>query len=199
MIAIFMDVYKSFDRPFDQKRYDDLIRALAVSIRSDLVCPFCREEGRQGHFIRWGSHERILSAGCEEKMKARFQRIRCTDCGHTHALFPESIIPFSSFPAQLQTDIIQSYLDGSESSLRELMRTAISQGSAGNVIRRFIREWKDRLRQTGASIRSPLGEITEKCISSFRLQFMQAGAVPVFWYGRLLQKVPDLQRTTGPV
>ena len=199
MIAILMYIYKSFDRPFDQERYDDLIRSLAASIRSELVCPFCREGGRQGHFIHWGHYERTVSAGCEEKMTASLQRICCTDCEHTHSLFPESIVPFSFFPVQLQIDVIQSYLDGSKESLQELFMKHIDQGSARNIFRRFIREWKDRLREAGASIRSPMGEITEKCADSFHRQFMQTRDVPVFWYGSLRQKVPDLPKTTGPV
>ncbi len=199
MIAILMGIFKSFKAPFDQERYDGTIREMARSVLRELVCPFCREEGRQGHFIRWGSYKRGVGTEGGTRMKARIQRIRCTDCRHTHALFPESLIPCSSFPAELQIKVIQSYLDGDRRSLQELMDHYISQGAAGTIFRRFIREWKDRLRETGTSIGSPVGEITEKCASSFHRQFMQAGNVPVFWYGSLRQKVPDLLKTTAAV
>ena len=94
---------------------------MARSVLRELVCPFCREEGRQGHFIRWGSYKRGVGTEGGTRMKARIQRIRCTDCRHTHALFPESLIPCSSFPAELQIKVIQSYLDGDRRSLQELM------------------------------------------------------------------------------
>ena len=211
MITTAVNIFKSFEETFDtetfKKRYSDLLELLKeLLLTCSLICPFCREEGKQGHFILWGFYSRQISTGISGTALVRVQRIRCTCCRHTHAILPGETVPYSSFPAELQIRLIQARLDGDDASRDDLLEKYFSRDDDDEhlIWQRFKKKWRERSRKAGASMDSPVSVITEKCVTLLRQQFMQAGPAPVFLLEALAAedalKIPlrDLPRQHGP-
>ena len=58
-----------------------------------------------------------------ESVLLRIPRIKCTSCGHTHAVLPEMLIPYSSYSLRFVLTVLRDYflhLHTIEKSLRDL-------------------------------------------------------------------------------
>jgi hypothetical protein len=79
-----------------------------------LECPHCDSS----HLIRWGFYHRNIYYIDSNKILfevLNIQRVKCKQCGHTHALLPEGIIPFRQFSLNVilncvyETDLSYNY------------------------------------------------------------------------------------------
>lgn len=185
MITTVLNLFKSFEETFVsskfQKIYDDFIDLilLPLILKDQLICPFCREEGRSGHFTLWSVYSRLIrtETDSEKTERIRIRRIRCTCCRHTHAILPELIVPYSSLPAGLHLKLVQAVLEDKDKAAEDLRQEYCSDRSEKRIRRLFLEKWKERLHKTGTSLDSPISVITKKCVSAFREQFMQPGPV----------------------
>ncbi len=214
MITTAVSIFKSFEETFDtdtfRKRYGELLELLHGLLSSGLlICPFCREERGTGHFIFWGWYSRRIETGGDGTGRVRIRRIRCSCCRHTHAILPEETVPYSAFPAELQTRLVQAYLDNDEEARDALLEKYIDKNSDAchHIEQRYEKKWQELLRKAGASINDPLSVITEKCVTVLEQQFMQKGPARVFLLERLKgscpgppdQHSPYVRRPLGPL
>lgn len=78
----------------------------------DFRCPHCKSQ----NLIKWGSYNRYLCYCENNKIKEKtikIKRMRCKDCGKTHALIPSFIVPYKIFTL----DIVLSTLSNDNISI----------------------------------------------------------------------------------
>lgn len=142
----------------------DLYNALVdFIIFSSLQCP-CGHVGFHSH----GTYDRSVKL-LTIVLCLTIRRVRCPECGKTHALIPDCLIPWSQIPLSItillvraeNTEEINRILDEQENLTVE---------DAHNVRVRFRKYWKERMTAYNLKYNS---ELTDNCISLFKKQFMQ--------------------------
>ena len=73
------------------------------------------------------------------KMALRILRLRCTECGHTHAVILSSIVPYSQTPLNDQRQIIVAYETGRDRNC------SINENNVKYIIHNYRRHWRERL------------------------------------------------------
>lgn len=148
----------------DQRFYDDIVSKLQLH---QLTCPCC---GHSGCLERHGSYFRyVLCSG--DKVRLRILRVICS-CGHTHALLPSSVIPYSQ--VLLKHHVFIALSGGSEDTATALQLAGVdvSARMVRYIYRTFILRWKQRLAAEAISLDS-LVLLVKGCFQHFRRQFMQ--------------------------
>lgn len=77
--------------------------------RSALVCPSC---GSRGEWRGHGGYERSVIDYGEGEVKygkIRVERVRCESCGHTHAILPDYIVPYSTYSLLFILEVLGAY------------------------------------------------------------------------------------------
>lgn len=150
--------------PITQKTYDDVINST----------DFCRIPctcGHSGCLSIHGYYDRSVKSG-DSVLLLHVCRVICRECGHTHALLPSSVVPYSMITLADQVDIIEHSESDSDFSAVMDDTPSIDESSVRSVIRRFRRHWKQRL--LSENIHSTdISVLIRNCFSSFRQQFMQ--------------------------
>lgn len=144
-----------------QKLYDSLLELVFIA---SLECPHCHHHA----FIYHGVYSRSVkdSAGLSELI---VQRVRCRECGHTHALLPAFLIPYCQIALSVAVRIIQTAgPDEKEDIMRE--NPSIDESDIVHVLRKWKSEWRERLRAFNIGMDSLL---TKRCILNHRRQFLQ--------------------------
>lgn len=81
---------------------------------NEVVCPFCKT--KHPEWKRHGFYERCLisfESGHTVTYRIAVVRYRCSSCGHTHAVLPESIVPYQSYSFMFITAVMRDYFTGS--------------------------------------------------------------------------------------
>lgn len=99
-------------------------------------------------------------------------RVRCTACGHTHALLLSSMVPYSQIPLNVQVIAIHAYESGYSPSCILEGHHFIDENNLKAVIRSYRLHWKERLRSACLSF-DEWGSLVTGCFSHFSRQFMQ--------------------------
>lgn len=76
-----------------QQIYDDYVSSHKEELHHS-VCPSCHTEGS---LIFHGRYKRTFIDSSGERTPIIIQRCFCKHCGHTHALLPDLLIPFTIF------------------------------------------------------------------------------------------------------
>ena len=97
-------------------------------------------------------------------------RVKCSVCGHTHALLLSSMVPYSQVPSDIQQDIAIAYEEGR--SLNSICSLGIDENNIKSVVRRYVRSWRERLLAAGVRLAS-LPTLIDACFSHYSRQFMQ--------------------------
>ena len=95
------------NKRISQEEYDEEIKKLPIH---QLRCPFC---GHAGTMIKYGRYTRwVKVAG--EMVQLRIQRVRCKECGATHAVVLTYIVPYQWERLEEQIEILQHWLRGED-------------------------------------------------------------------------------------
>ena len=154
-----------------QKEYDDYMKALPLH---RLECPYC---GHSGCLIKHGTYTRRLKVG-GILIVLRIQRVRCKECGKTHAVVPTCIVPYQWEMLEEQIAILLHWL--SDKNYKEVMEknNLIDESTVQAVIRRFRRHWQARLASERLSVKMDSEELVRGCFAHYGRQFLQISGVP---------------------
>jgi hypothetical protein len=109
--------------------------------------------------------------------RLRICRVRCSECGKTHALLLSSIVPYSQISLSDQIDIIEhARSDGDFSAVMDAT-PSIEESCVRSVIRRFRRHWEQRLLSENILFSLSM-DFIRCCFSAFHRQFMQIKSTP---------------------
>ena len=150
-----------------QAAYNEIIQRLAFH-KLSCTC------GRHGDLVRHGYYNRSVKTALSSRA-IRILRVRCKSCGKTHALLPESLVPYSSVTLKVHVEILRAFIAGQ--STRPIMEAnpIIDESTIGYITRQFKRHWLPRL----ASFKIPLDKnIVPACFRTFGRQFMQIKCTP---------------------
>ena len=76
---------------------------------SDQTCPYCVSKGCLIPHDSYSRYMITLKNNRSETMILRVLRVKCTSCGHTHALLPEMLIPYSSYSLRFILTVLENY------------------------------------------------------------------------------------------
>jgi len=161
MITISVDLCN----PITQSFYDDVIQSLQFH---QLACPCCGHcacltvHGYYDRSVRQGGFSCVL----------HICRAACSQCGHTHALLPSSIVPYSQILLADQADVIA----GQPAAVME-RNPLVDESSIRYILRQFRLHWQQKLLSQGITLQ-PLATLVNSCFSHFIRQFMQIKATP---------------------
>ena len=125
-----------------------------------------------GCLVRHGYYSRGLKTR-QGTIVLRILCVKCKECGRTHAILPEMVVPYSQIPADLQQRMLLYPLGSSE--LESLMQanSDIKESNVLAVRGRYRRKWKEQLLTMGMKIGDSIADLIRHCFSVFHQQFMQ--------------------------
>jgi hypothetical protein len=128
--------------------------------------------GHAGCLVRHGYYSRRLKTR-QGTIILRILRVKCRECGRTHAILPEIVVPYSQIPVDLQQFMLLYPLGSHE--LESLMEanSDISESNILAVRSRYRRNWKERLLSMGMSLETGIADLIRRSFSIFHRQFMQ--------------------------
>ena len=128
--------------------------------------------GHAGCLVRHGYYTRKLKTR-EQTLLLCILRVRCKECGRTHAILPETVVPYSQIPADLQQHMLLYPLGSPE--MEELMEenSDISESNVLAVRSRYRKHWKERLASMGRTIQDKIQDLIQRAFQVFHHQFMQ--------------------------
>ena len=108
-------------------------------------------------------------------MILRILRLKCAECGHTHAVLLSSLVPYSQIALKDQRQIVSAYEEKSNRNAVCDTNSSIDENNVKYVIRSYRRNWRERLRSEGIGL-SPADLLIRLCFSVYSAQFMQIHA-----------------------
>lgn len=90
----------------DQKWFDQAVSSLLLS---DQPCPCCNSKGNLIPHDRYPRYMVTLKNGKVHTVLLNVPRVKCMSCGHTHALLPEMLIPYSSYSLRFVLKVLEAY------------------------------------------------------------------------------------------
>lgn len=102
----------------------------------------------------------------------RICRVRCSECGKTHALLLTSIVPYDRISFADQHAIVCAYEDGSVHNAVCKSNPSIDESNVKSVIRRYVLFWLQRLLAETISLLE-IRTLIRDCLSFYSMQFMQ--------------------------
>lgn len=156
-----------------QDNYDEMIEDLDPAL---LTCPHCGHTGTTIH----GYYERRVKYDCV-LFKLLVQRVKCKFCGRTHAILPDTLIPYSSVPKE---DTIEIIAADSAERIDEILtdNTCLDISDVYRIKKNYALHWKERLKSF--NLRIDDCDISRICIRLFRRQFMQIRCLLCGSYGQ---------------
>ena len=132
----------------------------------------CCSCGHASFLVRHGYYNRRLKTR-QSTIVLRILRVKCRECGRTHAILPELIVPYSQIPADLQRWMLLYPLGSPE--LESLMQANndITESNVLAVRARYRRNWKERLLTMGMKMQNSIADLIQRSFSIFHRQFMQ--------------------------
>ena len=94
----------------DISAYDAFLLAMSEISIHDYPCPFCA--CNHPDWSKHASYERYLISfehGRSVTYTVTVIRYRCPSCGHTHAILPEHLIPYSSYSLPFILSVLRDY------------------------------------------------------------------------------------------
>ena len=147
---------------FSQDDYDLVIDNLQL-YRLECTC------GKKGCLIRHGRYKRSVKLN-SVLIRLSLQRVRCTECLVTHALFPSLLVPYSQVPLLDQQQILDCAEKGQNPESVMESNILIDENNVKYIIRQFRKHWKQRLLSAALDI---LDDLTIPCLRIYSRQFMQ--------------------------
>ena len=123
-------------------------------------------------FYGWYTRKVKLPTGLSE---FSVQRVRCKECGKTHALIPSVLVPYSRIRLKDQQDILILAETGGDTADALDENQQIDENNVKHIIRQYKKHWKERILSIGLTLRDTL---TVPCLSAYSRQFMQIHRTP---------------------
>ena len=165
MITLLVDYFN----PISQKLYDELLFQLQFH---QLTCS-C---GHDGCLSIHGYYHRSIKSP-DGLLRIRICRVICSLCGHTHALLPSTMVPYSQISLKEQVDIITSYENQQSPNPIMISNPSIDESNHRYIISKYLLYWKQRLLAERIILLEHL-LLSSKCILMFSMQFMQIKCTP---------------------
>lgn len=162
MITIETDLHN----PLSQDFYNQMVFSLDLAV---LPCP-C---GHTGSLIWYGSYTRKVTLP-DRTISLRVSRVLCQYCGHSHAIMPSSLVPYSRFPLELHAAVASCCESGS--GFRDILKRhfVLDEANLACLARSFRLHWRERLRSIPFHPSLPeLASLVRACFDAFSRQFMQ--------------------------
>ena len=104
-------------------------------------------------------------------LRLRICRVRCSECGKTHALLLSSIVPYSQIRTCDQQQICIAFEQHLSASSVCDSNPEIDENNVKSVLRNY-RRWREMLKSLRISL-SPLIVLIDSCFANYSAQFMQ--------------------------
>ena len=153
-------------KDISQESYNSMIRSLQLH---QLVCS-C------GHSACLSVHgyysRRVVTVSSSFRLSVC--RVKCSNCGRTHAILPASVVPYDSLALSVQVDIIRNLEDPSRPPASSVCRNSlfIDEELVRSLVRRYYRFWRERLRSFRISL-DCIPALVRSCFLHYSSQFMQ--------------------------
>lgn len=160
MITIFVEEYNQIS----QEYYDSIINSLQFH-QLTCSCGHCACLTIHGYYER-GVY---LPDGT---LMLEVCRVKCSECGRTHALLLSSIVPYSRIRTSDQQAIAIAYETASGIGRVCDENPSVDEKTAMSIVRRYLRFWKQRLLAESVSL-AELITLIRSCFAHYSMQFMQ--------------------------
>ena len=110
-----------------------------------------------------------LSSGA---IRLRVCRVKCSECGATHALLLSSMVPYSQIPISDQQRICKDYEEGRNVSMVCESNPSVDENNVKSILRNYRRRWREKLLSLRIPL-FPLNVLILSCFSSYSSQFLQ--------------------------
>ena len=102
----------------------------------------------------------------------RICRVRCSECGRTHALLLSSLVPYDRISLSDQHTVVCAYEEGTDRNAVCEQNPSIDENNVKFIIARYTGFWVQRL--LAESIRlAGIPTLIRSCLSFYSMQFMQ--------------------------
>lgn len=105
-------------------------------------------------------------------LRLRVCRVKCSECGTTHALLLSSMVPYSQLPLSDQQRICRDYEEGRSVSMVCESNPSIDENNVKSILRNYRLCWREKLRSLKIHL-FPLDDLILSCFSDYSSQFMQ--------------------------
>ena len=147
---------------FSQDFYDRIVNSInffSVSCRC----------GHTGCLTRHGYYKRSFRFK-SHKYTIFVLRVKCSQCGRTHAVLLSAMVPYSQIPLEDQISVIDAFESGGDIMSVTEENYLIEPQEVYNIVHKYIKFWKQRLLSEAIKLTE---SITRDCYAAFSMQFMQ--------------------------
>ena len=110
-------------------------------------------------------------------IRLRICRVKCSECGRTHALLLSSIVPYSSIRASDQQQICIAFEQHLPTATVCDSNPQIDENNVKYILRSYRRHWREMLVSLRISL-TPLLMLVSSCFANYSAQFMQIRSGP---------------------
>lgn len=158
-----------FNNPLTQKTYQDLINSLQFH-QMKCTC------GHAGSLTIHGYYTRSLKSE-DTAISLSICRVKCSQCGKTHALLPSCIVPYSQVSLEDQVSIISAYEQAQSVDPIMIKTPSIDENLIASIIHRYVNHWSQKIRSFHIELAFS-NDLVKQCFSLFMNQFMQIRQTP---------------------
>ena len=170
---ITIDISNLAPSAISQKSYDTLIASLNLST---IQCP-C---GHKDCLVHHGTYRRAVKTPSGQ-IQLCICRVKCNKCGHTHAILPSSVVPYSQIPIQDQFSIITCCENKSGYSQVLSANLSLDEENIRSVIRCYRKHWRQKILSYNLLfcnlVGIPLIFLINQSFHLFGRQFMQVKSI----------------------
>ena len=154
-----------------QRIYDETIHGIDLLF---LTCPHCNHTGTVVHAY----YSRKVKYK-DDVIRLKILRVKCLFCDKTHALLPDTLIPYSRVTMKDTADIILADTSGNVRSILQ-DNLSLDMDDIYRIKRNYRMFWKERM----TSFRLRFDRyLARNCIQIFKRQFMQIACTLCGSYG----------------
>ena len=155
---------------FSQDYYDKMIASLQFH---QLTCS-C---GHSGCLTIHAYYRRKVKTPNGHVHTLKILRVKCSECGTTHAILLSSMVPYSQISLSAHQIIVDAYESSGDTACVCTDTGSIDENNVKYIIRKYLRHWKQRLLSAGISLH-PAGLLSAGCFAFYSAQFMQVRRTP---------------------
>ena len=104
-------------------------------------------------------------------------RVKCSGCGHTHALLLSSMVPYSRVTLCDQVEVAQAVENHTDRNNLTIRNPFISIHQVKLISRRYRLHWRQRLLSERIPF-LPLARLVKECFDIYSAQFLQISRLP---------------------